>query len=88
MDLSEGRSGSEDCRVGGVAGSEDCEVVGSEDCGVRGHVESIVCGGIESCRHGGILHMNMLQKTIEDRRTYLQSWSAGMRQMYSDSNFG
>ena len=49
-------------------GSEDCMFGGNidfEEFGVGGCVESIV---IESCMHNVISHMDMSQRTLEDKR--------------------
>ena len=98
MNSSAEREGSQDCTDTGIENREDFRMIGSEDgrvggnigledCGVGGYANSIVCGVVENCRQGGILHMNILQETIEDRRTYLQSLSSEMCQFSCHSNF-
>ena len=92
MNSSAEKEGSEDCRGTGIGNREDFKVIGSEDCraggnisfeefGVGGCVDSIVCGVVENTRHCDISHMNMLQRTMGDRRSFLQSWSSEMCQI-------
>ena len=54
--------GPEDCRHGGH--------IDFEQFGVGGCIDSIV---VASCRHNNISHMDILQRTIADRRQCLHS---------------
>ena len=80
MDSSAEKVGSEDCRNTGIGNNVDLMMFGSEDSCAGGNIVSEVCGvggcidliAAENCRHEDVSHMEMLQRTKEERRICLQ----------------